>query len=324
LIDLKGYWKFELGDNQKWAEPDFDDGSWEEIYVPATWEDEGFPGYDGYAWYRKEFTLDKGPGRNDYYLFLGHIDDVDEAYINGNFVGFQGLFPPGFASGYMNQRQYRVPKKYLNFNGKNVIAVRVYDVHQQGGIVRGKIGFYEFIHELNPLQDLSGNWSFKTGDSPEWKDPHFDDSDWDEIIVPAVWETQGYKGINGIAWYRTEFKVDKDLADERLILLMGKIDDFDETYLNGRRIGRTGIIHDNPDKRRLGNEWAALRAYYIPSGYLNKNGRNILAVRVYDGQWHGGIYEGPIGFITRDRYRKWKNVSRKERNRDFWEWLFDN
>ena len=31
--NLKGYWRFEIGDNPAWSEPDFNDESWEEIYV---------------------------------------------------------------------------------------------------------------------------------------------------------------------------------------------------------------------------------------------------------------------------------------------------
>jgi len=112
---------------------------------------------------------------------------------------------------------------------------------------------------------------------------------------------------------------------ERLIMLLGKIDDLDETYLNGRRIGKTGRIRENMERANLNNEWQTLRAYYIPNGYLNKNGKNILAVRVFDGYGHGGIFEGPIGIISRESYLNWKNTSRRKKDStDFWEWLFGN
>jgi len=325
IEDLKGYWKFEIGDDKKWADPKYDDDSWEEIYVPATWEDEGFPGFDGYAWYRKEFTLNQEDTGNNYYLFLGVIDDVDEAYINGHFIGFLGSYPPDFQTAAAIQRQYLVPREYLNFNGKNVIAVKVYDEFQEGGIKRGKVGLYEFISELRPAQNLSGLWMFKLGDDSDWKEPDLDDGGWTEMIVPSIWQTQGFKGENGFAWYRKEFTLDKDLGVERLIMLLGKIDDLDETYLNGRRIGKTGRIRENMERANLNNEWQTLRAYYIPNGYLNKNGKNILAVRVFDGYGHGGIFEGPIGIISRESYLNWKNTSRRKKDStDFWEWLFGN
>ena len=56
-IDLCGDWRFEIGDNPAYAEKNFDDNGWEVIHVPNMWENEGFPGYDGYAWYRLHFFL---------------------------------------------------------------------------------------------------------------------------------------------------------------------------------------------------------------------------------------------------------------------------
>jgi sialate O-acetylesterase len=92
--DLKGFWKFSIGDNADWALPDYDDSDWERIYVPGTWEEQGFHGFDGYAWYRTTFYLNDFDHRSNYYLDLGFIDDVDEVYINGKRVGRTGSFPP--------------------------------------------------------------------------------------------------------------------------------------------------------------------------------------------------------------------------------------
>ena len=55
VVSLTGMWKFEIGDNPKFSERGFDDSKWEKIRVPGTWENQGFPGYDGYAWYRRSF-----------------------------------------------------------------------------------------------------------------------------------------------------------------------------------------------------------------------------------------------------------------------------
>ena len=54
--DLRGNWKFQIGDDQRWADPSFNDGKWDDIFVPSPWENEGYPGYDGYAWYRRRFV----------------------------------------------------------------------------------------------------------------------------------------------------------------------------------------------------------------------------------------------------------------------------
>ena len=324
IAKLKGYWKFEIGDNPKWADPDFNDADWEEIFVPSTWEDEGFPGYDGYAWYRKEFTIKQDVEISNCYLYVGVIDDTDETYINGHFIGYYGQFPPEFSTAAGVQRKYVVLPEYLNFGGKNVIAVRVYDEFQVGGIKRGRVRLVENIPDLEVEVGLAGIWKFKIGDDMEWKDAAYSDKEWADIAVPSIWQTQGYKDIHGLAWYRKTFKIDKYFEDERLIMLLGKIDDLDETYLNGRLLGRTGRIRKIPEESRVGgSEYSQLRAYYIPADYLNFDGQNIVAVRVYDGPGHGGIYDGPIGIVERHKYLRWKK-HKKENVRSFFEFLFGN
>jgi hypothetical protein len=306
LLNLRGEWKIELGDDMKWADPKFNDSKWDNIKVPSPWEDEGYPGYDGYAWYRKHFTVDKELKNAVVYLQVGYVDDVSEVYLNGHMVGFEGQFPPDFITAYNVTRPYRVPQQYLNYNGDNVIAVRVYDDRLAGGIIRGSVGLFEPRDYLEPDYDLAGTWKFTTGDNASWKDADAHDGTWSNVIVPAYWETQGFKNYDGYGWYRIKFNVPKNLIGERLILLLGKIDDFDETYLNGQLVGRTGRMRKNWNSDDGGNEYAQLRAYVIPPDLLVPNQVNTVAVRVLDVYMQGGIYDGPIGLITREKYREWK------------------
>src|SRR5687768_10787322 len=71
VLNLRGTWKFSIGDNRKWADPKYVDNDWENIDVPSNWEDEGFNGYNGYAWYRKTFDGSDLESKNlSYGLFL--------------------------------------------------------------------------------------------------------------------------------------------------------------------------------------------------------------------------------------------------------------
>jgi len=306
VLDLRGKWKFELGDSEKRASVDFNDSKWDEIFVPSAWEDEGYPGYDGYAWYRKHFRLPAGAEKKALYLRLGCIDDVSEVYVNGVLIGVIGSFPPDFLTAYNTEIVLSIPQNTLSVSGENVIAVRVYDDGLAGGIVSGKIGVYESKNYLAPEISFVGKWRFKDGDSEKWIDPSFDDSNWKQIFVPAYWESQGYADYDGIGWYRLHFKIPADFADEKLVLLLGKIDDLDETYINGEEIGHTGRIRSNPRQSRHEDEYQEFRAYTIRSGLLKAGGDNVVAVRVYDGGGWGGIYQGPIGIMTRERYKEWK------------------
>ena len=313
FVNLKGYWRFSIGDDLNWSKTSYNDDNWEEIKVPSPWENEGFHGYNGYAWYRKHFEFRGEIPSNVIYLSLGAVDDVDQAYVNGNLVGSTGSFPPNYHTAYYAYRKYPVPAQYLNKNGDNVIAVRVYDSELQGGIVKGDIGLYVSEGLITNI-NLEGQWKFKTGDNKKWKENSFNDKDWDSIVVPGFWESQGYNDYDGYAWYRKTVKIPNDFKNKKLVLVVGKIDDLDEVYLNGELIGSTGTMKDNPDENKFSQEYAQFRGYYIPDGLIKINEDNLIAIRVFDGWKDGGIYEGPVGLITQKDYIKYWREKKDKKN----------
>ena len=105
VIDLEGRWKFSIGDDSLWANPKYDDDGWEGVIAPSSWENEGYHGYNGYAWYRKHFNVRSKYKNQTLNLHLGTIDDVDEVYINGNLIGFSGSFPPHYETPRKNVRK---------------------------------------------------------------------------------------------------------------------------------------------------------------------------------------------------------------------------
>ncbi len=135
---------------------------------------------------------------------------------------------------------------------------------------------------------LPDRWLLKASDDSSFANPAYNDSAWTSVNVPAWWESEGLDGYDGIAWYRVHFDVPARARDKELALALGKIDDADETYLNGVLIGSTGRFP--PDSVTAYQE---VRLYKIPRGLLKA--KNILAVRVYDMIGAGGIVFGPIG-----------------------------
>jgi hypothetical protein len=304
VVDLGGKWKFELGDDSLRARADENDGAWDNIRVPAAWEDAGFPGYDGYAWYRRHFMISKVQAGKRLFFTSGPIDDVDAVYVNGHFIGSSGAFPPAFSTAYNMDRRYRLASRYLNPGGDNVIAVRVYDDGGAGGFLWGKVRIVETKYGLEPAYDLSDGWKIRMGDDMAWKDPSYDDTGWEPISVPGNWESQGYPDYDGYAWYRVTFTPPRALEEENLVMVVGRIDDFDEVYLNGTLIGKTGDMRGEPGLSDLHDEYRQLRAYMLEPGVLKPGEQNVLAVRVYDGFRDGGIYEGPVGLVRRSEYRR--------------------
>ena len=131
-----------------------------------------------------------------------------------------------------------------------------------------------------------------------WADPSLDDAQWSELAVPALWESAGYAGLDGVVWYRTTISLTEAEIAQDIRLALGRIDDSDRTFVNGVEIGRT----DGYDQFRF---------YGIPANVL-RAGANVLTVRVVDGGGGGGIYGDPsqvfmeIGATRRSLARKWK------------------
>jgi hypothetical protein len=309
VVDLRGSWKFSIGDNRKWADPRYNDNDWESLRVPGKWEDQGFNGFDGYAWYRKTFAGSQlGDANSTYHLLLGYIDDADEVYLNGHLIGSSGSFPPRYHTAFNALRRYVIPNEHINFNGPNVISVRVYDAEIEGGIVGGDVGVFVNDSDRAFAINLRGMWDFTLDQRRTWggRNDQFgydakrtppEKASWKKVMVPSLWEHLGYPEYDGTAWYKKQFFVPKSLEGEDLVLILGKIDDFDQTYLNGKLIGSTAK-HDH------------LRVYYLNADAVNAGAWNILLVYVDDYTGFGGIYEGPIGFMKQSeftRYMRWKN-----------------
>jgi len=101
-VELKT-WKFNTGDNLEWAKPEFDDSAWIPIQAGMAWEDQGYKGYDGYAWYRVSFKLPAAFKTNVFSRILefsfGRIDDCDQIFLSGDLLGQNAkTLAPGSAS----------------------------------------------------------------------------------------------------------------------------------------------------------------------------------------------------------------------------------
>ncbi len=80
-------------------------------------------------------------------------------------------------------------------------------------------------------------------------------SAWDSLEVPGMWQQQGWQ-LNGAVWYRRTVEVPSEWQGRDLSPHFGALDDFDDTYVNGVRIGGMGT----KSLERLRHEAALSRA----------------------------------------------------------------
>lgn len=119
-------WNFSLSDNQKYADRTYNDESWERIQLPHDWSiklsfDKKMGGSaahlpGGIGWYRKQFKLPRSYNGKVISILFDAICHQSDVYINGHHLGFR---PYGFCS-----IEYDLTP-YLDYDGENVIAVRV-------------------------------------------------------------------------------------------------------------------------------------------------------------------------------------------------------
>jgi hypothetical protein len=136
---------------------------------------------------------------------------------------------------------------------------------------------------------------FATGDDPARSRLDFDDSGWKEISTLANYEKQGFEGYDGWSWYRIHVRIPASLKQssqwqQRLSIYLSSIDDVDETFFNGVKIGQTGRFPTEPGG--YDTRWQAVRLYYVDlaSNQVRWDQDNVIAIRVYDGDGGGGFY----------------------------------
>ena len=143
------------------------------------------------------------------------------------------------------------------------------------------------------------NAKFQVGDDASWAGVNVDESAWRQISNTTTWTSQGVKCENGFGWYRYHVTIPKSMLDksdlkESVDFKMGKIDDADEVYLNGKLIGKTGKFPS--DAGGYQSQWSKPRLYSVKvnSGLIKWDADNVLAVRVYNAGDPGGMFQGPV------------------------------
>ena len=151
---------------------------------------------------------------------------------------------------------------------------------------------------------LEEGWKIHKGDDPAWAEPGLDDSNWKDVDPNQTWELQDLQAFgeyDGYAWYRIRFMLPEALRKrayfgEEIQFTLGRIDDTDQTYLNGQLLGQNAELAEDPDAEPGDFEgdpeaYRYFRNYVLPADdpRVRWGEENVLAIRVHDHGGGGGI-----------------------------------
>jgi len=93
-----------------------------------------------------------------------------------------------------------------------------------------------------------------------------DDSGWQQLSIPGLWQDQGLDAMAGIVWLRRTIELPAEAEAKPGFLRLGTIVDADTAYINGVEVGKT--YYQYPPRR-----------YPVKEGIL-KAGKNTITLRV--------------------------------------------
>ena len=152
IVDLRGNWKFKTGDDVRWGEPNFNDSSWEELYVPVPWGKQGHYDYSGIAWYRLKLDVPDKVIRSQLTgITIGFVDSSYELYAGGQKIGRVGSLPPFPKMEYDRIATFKIPQESFSSDGHLVLALRVWKSAEKDDALGGP---YERNFLLGPIEHL--------------------------------------------------------------------------------------------------------------------------------------------------------------------------
>ncbi|WP_224998632.1 sugar-binding domain-containing protein [Cesiribacter sp. SM1] len=138
-------------------------------------------------------------------------------------------------------------------------------------------------------QLFNEGWYFHKGEVPQGEKAAFDHSSWRALELPHDWSVEGpfsnqwASGTGylpaGIGWYRKTFDIAPELQAKHLFLYFDGVYKNSEVWINGHSLGKRPNGH--------------IPFQYEITPYLNKGGKNTIAVRVdhskvADSRWYNG------------------------------------
>lgn len=125
ITQVDSAWRFHLGDDPRWALPDFDDSNWPTIQPTVDWISQGYPRFTELAWFR--FRLRAPAHTQSLVLDLPDIPKSYQLFSDGKMVAQVGMLPPGPAYNVIGaDRVFTLPVNSGSSAREIVVAIRIW------------------------------------------------------------------------------------------------------------------------------------------------------------------------------------------------------
>lgn len=122
-FNIDSEWKVNFSDNMSFAEPDYDDSSWQ---ISSSTGPQKFKSKDQhYLWLRKTVEIPPQLRNEEVYLGFDKGNAVAAVYADGTYIGSRGNLPPDFNCRIEQTSDILIPSNCIHNNTVN-LAVRVY------------------------------------------------------------------------------------------------------------------------------------------------------------------------------------------------------
>jgi sialate O-acetylesterase len=120
---------------------------------------------------------------------------------------------------------------------------------------------------------------YDVGLKQKWYSPDYDSSAWKTVQLPGGFAALGVPITPAVAWFRKEVTLPKQLPQGVALISLGEVQRMDSVYVNGAFVDGSAWV-EHP------------RIYRLPPDVL-KPGRNLIAIRIFKTEPHGGFLDGP-------------------------------
>ena len=136
-------WKFSPKSNQDaaplgvarhWHQKDFEDHDWSDINIARSWESQGHPNLDGWAWYRLKVDIPDDWTAEKTYINFNGVDDYYDLFVNGERMGSGGNIEKRETA--FELRSSHEITQHVKPGETIQIAIAVYDWYGAGGVFR--------------------------------------------------------------------------------------------------------------------------------------------------------------------------------------------